>query len=167
MIQKERIEQLFRCYYREMYRLARILLHDEAESKDAVSEVFTRLMDIVDDLDAGSERAFLMTSVRNRCLNIIRNRDLQQQIRRRYLLDLQTDLRPAESMEAELKEINRCIETELTEADRRMLLLHYREHLTYQEMAQREGISEVAVYKHLRKALDVLRNHFKKQERNG
>ena len=36
-------------------------------------------------------------------------------------LDLQTDLRPAESMEAELKEINRCIETELTEADRRML----------------------------------------------
>ena len=43
MIQKARIERLFRYHYRDMYRLAIILLHDDAESKDVISEVFARL----------------------------------------------------------------------------------------------------------------------------
>ena len=167
MIQKERIEQLFRSYYQEMYRLARIFLHDNAESKDVVSEVFCKLMNRGNDLETNKERAFLMTSVRNRCLNTIRNRSLQQRIQRLYLLDVQTNICSVEIMEEELNAISYCIDTEMLEVDRRILLLHYRDHLTYKEIAQREKISDVAVYKHLRKALDVLRNYLKKQDENG
>jgi RNA polymerase sigma factor (sigma-70 family) len=167
MIQKERIEQLFRCYYQEMYRLAMIFLHDDAESKDVISEIFVQLMDRESDLEADKEKAFLMASVRNRCLNIIRNKSLQQRIQRLYLLDIQTDIRPIESIEAELENISHCIEAEIPENDRRILLFHYHERLTYKEIARREKISEVAVYKHLHKALDVLRNYLKKQNENG
>ena len=39
-INKETIEQLFRQHYLRMYRLARVLLKDDAASKDVVSEVF-------------------------------------------------------------------------------------------------------------------------------
>ena len=38
------IETLFRKYYQQMYRLASICLHNEEEGKDAVSDVFARLM---------------------------------------------------------------------------------------------------------------------------
>ena len=39
-INKETIEQLFRQHYLRMYQLARVLLKDDAASKDVVSEVF-------------------------------------------------------------------------------------------------------------------------------
>ncbi|MBO1363274.1 sigma-70 family RNA polymerase sigma factor [Prevotella sp. A2931] len=161
MMQKARIEQLFRSHYRDMYRLAMILLHDDAESKDAVSEVFAQLTTREDDLEAGKERAFLMTGVRNRCLNVIRNRNIQQRARKLYLPEAENDIRSVEVMEEELAKINELIATVLTEQDRNILLLHYRSKLKYREIARQEGISEVAVYKHLRKAIETIRNHFK------
>lgn len=162
MMQKEQIEKLFRCYYREMFRLANLLLHDEAESKDAVSEVFVQLMNRTDDLQEDTERAFLMQSIRNRCLNVIRNRSLQQQILKLYLLDIQTEIYPVEVREEELNVIRSIIDTQLTATDRHILFLHFRQKLKYREIAEEQGISEVAVYKHLRKSLDIIRNHFKK-----
>ena len=160
MMQKEQIEKLFRCYYREMFRLANLLLHDEAESKDAVSEVFVQLMNRTDDLHEETECAFLMQSIRNRCLNVIRKRSLQQQILKLYLLDIETE-RYSEK-EEELNVIRSIIDTQLTATDRHILFLHFRQKLKYREIAQEQGISEVAVYKHLRKSLDIIRNHFKK-----
>ena len=162
MMQKEQIEKLFRCYYREMFRLANLLLHDEAESKDAVSEVFVQLMNRADDLQKETERAFLMQSIRNRCLNVIRKRSLQQQILKLYLLDIQTEIYPVEVREEELTVIRSIIDTQLTATDRHILFLHFRQKLKYREIAEEQGISEVAVYKHLRKSLDIIRNHFKK-----
>ena len=132
MMQKEQIEKLFRCYYREMFRLANLLLHDEAESKDAVSEVFVQLMNRADDLQKETERAFLMQSIRNRCLNVIRNRSLQQQILKLYLLDIQTEIYPVEVREEELTVIRSIIDTQLTATDRHILLLHFpRQHFQH------------------------------------
>ena len=44
-INKETIEQLFRQHYLRMYQLARVLLKDDAASKDVVSEVFADVLD--------------------------------------------------------------------------------------------------------------------------
>ena len=40
----EKLETLFRQHYRQMYRLAMVLLHDDAESKDIVHDVFAQLL---------------------------------------------------------------------------------------------------------------------------
>ncbi|MCM1028647.1 MAG: ECF-type sigma factor [Alloprevotella sp.] len=40
---------------------------------------------------------------------------------------------------------------------RRVITLRYRDGLKYREIAQTLGISEVAVYRHIRHALDILR----------
>ena len=40
---KDNIEIIFKTYYLRMYRLAVSILYDEDESKDVVSEVFSRL----------------------------------------------------------------------------------------------------------------------------
>lgn len=41
---KTDIERLFRSHYEKMYHLAKTILYDDAESRDAVSEVFARLL---------------------------------------------------------------------------------------------------------------------------
>ena len=41
---KTDIERLFRSHYEKMYHLAKTILYDDAESRDAVSEVFAQLL---------------------------------------------------------------------------------------------------------------------------
>ncbi len=40
MTDQKKLEKLFRQHYRQMYRLATMLLHDDAESKDVVHDIF-------------------------------------------------------------------------------------------------------------------------------
>ena len=43
MTDQKKLEKLFKQHYRQMYRLATILLHDDAESKDVVHDIFAHL----------------------------------------------------------------------------------------------------------------------------
>jgi len=45
---KQVIQDLFKAHYAQMYRLARTILYDEDESKDAVSEVREKKTKAVD-----------------------------------------------------------------------------------------------------------------------
>ena len=76
------MEQLFRQHYRAMYRLGVMLLHDEAESKDIVHDVFAELMATGRVVHPTTAETFLLTSVRNRCLNAMRNRQLHERVQR-------------------------------------------------------------------------------------
>jgi RNA polymerase sigma-70 factor (ECF subfamily) len=44
MTDRNKLETLFRQHYRQMYRLATILLHDDAESKDVVHDIFAQFL---------------------------------------------------------------------------------------------------------------------------
>jgi RNA polymerase sigma-70 factor (ECF subfamily) len=44
MTDQRGLQKLFKQHYRQMYRLATILLHDDAESKDVVHDVFAHLL---------------------------------------------------------------------------------------------------------------------------
>lgn len=83
-INKETIEQLFRQHYLRMYQLARVLLKDDAASKDVVSEVFADVLDgktqlgldnetIASDSPLPSTNAgsYLLVCVRHKCLNLL------------------------------------------------------------------------------------------------
>lgn len=83
-INKETIEQLFRQHYLRMYQLARVLLKDDAASKDVVSEVFADVLDgkiqlgldnetITSDSPLPSTNAgsYLLVCVRHKCLNLL------------------------------------------------------------------------------------------------
>ena len=88
-INKETIEQLFRQHYLRMYQLARVLLRDDAASKDVVSEVFADVLDGKTQLGLDNETAndktiasepslpsanagsYLLVCVRHKCLNLL------------------------------------------------------------------------------------------------
>ena len=163
MTDQRKLEALFKQHYREMYRLATILLHDDAESKDVVHDIFARLLDDPRDLREETAESYLLTSVRNRCLNVIRSRQIQERVERLYLLDVDTTIIPTERLDEELKTLHKGIGLLEPPVCRDIIMQHFRDGVTFKEIARRMGVSETTVYKHLRRALSQLRTHFKDQ----
>ena len=163
MTDQKELQKLFKQHYRQMYRLATILLHDDAESKDVVHDIFARLLDGHSDLKEETAESYLLTSVRNRCLNVMRNRQIQERVERLYLLDLDTIITPTEKFEEELIALYKGIDQLEPPVCRDVIVQHFRDGITFKEIACRLGVSETTVYKHLHRALSQLRTHLKKQ----
>ena len=163
MTDQKKLEKLFKQYYRQMYRLATILLHDDAESKDVVHDIFAHLLRNSQDLREDTAESYLLTSVRNRCLNVIRSRQIQERVEHLYLLDLDTTITPTERLEEELEALYKGIDQLEPPVCRDIIMQHFRDGITFKEIANRLGVSETTVYKHLRRALNQLRTQLKKQ----
>ena len=163
MTDQRKLQKLFKQHYRQMYRLATILLHDDAESKDVVHDIFARLLDDHRDLREDTAQSYLLTSVRNRCMNVIRSRQIQERVEHLYLLDLDTTITPTERLEEELRALRIGIDLLKPPVCRDVIVQHFRDGITFKEIACRLGVSETTVYKHLHRALSQLRTHLKKQ----
>ena len=79
MLDKRILEQLFRRNYSEMIHLASVLLGDDEEAEDLVQDVFLRVAD--GDIPPKNDY-YLLTAVRNACLNRIRQMHLHDKVKR-------------------------------------------------------------------------------------
>ncbi len=161
MTTNDDIEQLFRAHYAAMYRLAMLILRDDNVSRDIVHDVFEALL-----VSGRSEVTvgYLLTAVRNRCLKHIRSLSVQDRIKEAYSLDEQEIADEDWPDDATIALIQSTVSNDLTEACRRVVNLRFFDGQSYQEIAESLGISKAAVYKHLRHAIDVLRE---KLSQNG
>ena len=152
------VAELYRMHYEELLQRACILLHDEEDARDAVSDVMARLM-ATDILPEGEKLiAYARSSVRFECLNRLKRMKLQERMRRALPLeDAEADIRDEEES---YQQYQQFIQTELTPQTRRIFRMHYGERLKYREIAEQIGISEAAVYKHLSQAITKLKNRF-------
>ena len=148
--------QLFAVHHERLLRFATALLHSEEEAEDAVSEVFEKL---VSDGLPETEVALLFVAVRHRCIDRLRQLKVAERVRRRLPLDEPslTAWEQEEEYERRRATLSKAIETGLTTPMRRTLQLRYYEEKSYREIAETMNISQVAVYKHLRNALERLR----------
>ena len=152
------VAELYRMHYEELLQRACILLHDEEDARDAVSDVMARLM-ATDILPEGEKLiAYARSSVRFECLNRLKRMKLQERMRRALPLeDAEADIRDEEES---YQQYQQFIQTELTPQTRRIFRMHYGERLKYREIAEQIGISEAAVYKHLSQAITKLKKRF-------
>ena len=152
------VAELYRMHYEELLQRACILLHDEEDARDAVSDVMARLM-ATDILPEGEKLiAYARSSVRFECLNRLKRMKLQERMRRALPLeDAEADIRDEEES---YQQYQQFIQTELTPQTRRIFRMHYGERLKYREIAEQVGISEAAVYKHLSQAITKLKKRF-------
>ena len=164
---EQQFERLFRSEYPRMYRAAHILLGDEDEAKDAVQDVFARLWDGETILRAESQRTFLLTCVRNRCLNIIAQRQRQQanevQLAMASISD-ETETWFGKSDEELTAMVQQYIDQRLTPQTGRIIRMHYDDQQSYKEISGKLGISLSAVNKHIVQGLRKLRQHFNHRE---
>lgn len=151
---KRHIESLFREHYSDMFRLAVMLLHDQDDSKDIVHDVFAKLLDGEISFNEEKARAFLLSCVRNSCLNMMRNRNLKEQAMRHYLLD-NDDVQ--DSFEADISAIQDGIKGLTPPICQEIILLHYCDGMTFKAIAEHLKVSEKTIYKHLKNAIDQLR----------
>lgn len=155
------IEQLFKAHYTAMHRLAMLMLRDEDVARDIVHDVFESLLNAgLSDVSA----QYLLRAVRNRCLNYLRSLSTRERVKELYALDEQEIADEELPDEETMARIHSTVTNDLTAACRRVVELRFTDGKSYKEIATTLGVSEVAVYKHLRHAIDVLR---KKLSQNG
>ena len=153
------IERLFRQHYERMYRLARTILYDADECRDVVSDVFERLLREDTVLLPDTEEAYLLRSVRNRCLNIIAHKGVRTRVEKMLVMDEETMISDHDDEQLDrLRDIIDHLEPPIRQ---RILRLRLQQEMTYQEVAQALGVSKVTVYNHLSQAIDIITRTFK------
>ncbi len=162
MMTRNDIEQLFRSNYPAMLTLANRLIHDSEVARDIVHEQFASLL--TNSPDKVSP-AFLLQGVRYACLNYIRKISMRNRINRLYALDFKEIEDEEWPDEEDIALLNSIIDNKLSEQSRRVIKLRFNSRLSYREISEKLNISEAAVYKHLRHALNVLRQNFNGNER--
>lgn len=156
-MERETVQQLFRQHYAKMQRVARTLLYDVQESEDVVSDIFEQLLHGRITLIPGAEERYLLTSVRNRCLKRLRHID----IIRSAAAGLCDD---GSAEDERLTDIVEFVVARLSLQEQRIFRLRFTEGYTYEEIALAEGISKVAVWKHLSHTINAIKKQFNPQK---
>ena len=159
MKQEKDIERMFRQHYEKMYNLARYLLSDDDESKDVVSEVFTTILVNNAVLMPESEEGFLMRSVRNRCLNLIAHKGVKERVTKLLIDD--ADVILSDKTDGRLEQLMLLIEDLEPPIRKQIFRLHYLKEMSYQEVADKVGVSKVTVFNHLSQAMEWIRKQLK------
>ena len=155
MMERETIRRLFVEHYAKMLRVARTLLYDEQESEDVVGDVFERLLSGRQVLLADTEESYLLTSVRNQCLKRLRHACLMREVEH-----VETQAGEDERM----TDIVEFVVSHLSQQEQRIFNLRFTQGCTYEEIAAEEGISRIAVWKHLAHIITLIKQRFNPQK---
>lgn len=158
-------ETIFKRYYKSLVVEAYYLLKDAAEAEDQVQQFFfeaysTNALASIHT----SVKAYLHTSIRNKCLNLLAKRKVEDGRRENYL-QTKTGQQNGADATLENRELSEKMELAISKLPYRRLQalkLVYLEDRKYQEAADILGISVNSIKTHLRLALEALRKDFKK-----
>lgn len=161
MIDKTILHRLFCQYYSEMHHLAKTLLYTDEEAEDLVQDVFVRLME--KDIYPPDDKAktYLMTAVRNGCINRIRKKSLTEQIQSLYSIEAETDLRFIEERLETLDAVCDYADSHLPEPHRTIFRLRFNEGLTLKDISQRLDMNLKTVFKYLSQSVQEMQKHYR------
>ena len=160
-MEREVIRLLFMQHYAKMQRVARSLLYDEQESEDVVCDIFESLLSGQTVLVPGTEEQYLMVSVRNRCLKHLRHEAIARNADHGQTSIIQDE----DTVEdARMTDIVEFVVSHLSEQEQRIFDLRFTKGYSYEEIAEAEGISKVAVWKHLSHVITSIKKQFNPQK---
>ena len=159
MLEQRILEQLFRRNYSEMIHLASVLLGDDEEAEDVVQDIFLRVAD--SDIPPKND-SYLLTAVRNACLNRIRQMQLHDKVKGLMPIEDEADLQPIDKRLERLDDIAAYVDKQLEEPHRSIFHLRFDEDLTVSEIARRLGLNPNTAYKYLMQSIQQIRHHFEK-----
>ena len=149
--------KIFRRYYTDMVMFASIFLDDKADCEDVVQNVFTRLWSERHNRNIKvSLKSFLMTSVKNQCLDEMRHRKVKQNYHQQ-LSPSPLDITPENYyLFSELSERLESAMREMPDVDREALQLSRIEKLKYAQIALQQGVSVRTIEVRVARALKFL-----------
>ena len=158
------LEILFKTHYAAMFRLAMSLLYDEDESKDVVSDVFASLLGGGLAIRSDNARGFLLTCVRNSCINVIRHKQMRERFMKLYSNSAEP-LADGTDDSLTLAELREYIDNNLPPLPRRIFTLRYLHDMTCQQVAETVGVSRMTVHHHLSQSMEKINAYFNNSKR--
>ena len=163
-IDEKNFETLFRQYFYALVSFANRFVFDTDASKDIVHNVFIKLWENRDRIHLDTSlKSWLFTSVRNRCLNYIR--DHKKFIRDNADLENRTvtgsGTGDQQVISAELEGRIRNALDKLPDACRKIFMMIRFDGLKYRETAEKLGISQKTVETQMSRAFKILREELK------
>ncbi len=167
VLSKKSREALTKTYDRHadtLYRLALSYLQNSDDAYDAVHDVFIKYINTAPDFsDVEHEQAWLIRTTINRCIDMLRRRKIRNYI----LLD---DISETVSVElntdnSDASDVMTCI-SKLSEKYRTVIILHYLESFSIEEISSILGVSVSAVKMRLVRGRDALKNLMDKEDIN-
>ena len=159
-VRQEDTASRYKRHASKMKIVAQLILGDDDEADDAVGDVFADVATGKISTDGEKTESMLFICLRNRCLNLIKRKNLFERIRGKMQLDNRVDISPPERQIDRLEEILDFIDSKLTPQTARIVRMHYQQKMKYREIAAELGISEAAVYKHLAQGIGKLKEKF-------
>ena len=153
------LEILFKTHYAAMFRLAMSLLYDEDESKDVVSDVFASLLGGGLAIRSDNARGFLLTCVRNSCINVIRHKQMRERFMKLYS-NRAEPLADGPDDSLTLAELREYVDNNLPPLPRRIFTLRFLHDMTCQQVAETVGVSRVTVHHHLSQSMEKINAYF-------
>jgi RNA polymerase sigma factor (sigma-70 family) len=161
MIEKTILQGLFCQYYNEMFHLARTLLYADEDAEDTVQDVFLRLME-ADILPTPEKtRAYLMTAVRNGCINRIRKKSIIEQVKSLYSVEADSDMKYIEERLETLDAVCDYADNHLTEPHRTIFRLRFMEGMTLKDISQQIDMNLKTVFKYLSQSIQNIKEQFR------
>ena len=161
MIEKTILQWLFCQYYNEMFHLARTLLYADEDAEDTVQDVFVRLME-ADILPTPEKtRAYLMTAVRNGCINRIRQKSVIEQVKSLYPVEADSDMKYIEERLETLDAVCDYADNHLTEPHRTIFRLRFMEGMTLKDISQRIDMNPKTIFKYLSQSIQNIKEQFR------
>ena len=154
-------EQLFKTHFQHLCHFAYQYISDQDSARDITQKVFINLWENRENINPEkSIRSYLFTSVRNRCLNHIRD---QKKYRSKVLdLDINDFEFAFEEDHLAVEELkNKIVEAMATLPEKCRIVLEMSRYkgIKYNEIAEELNISVKTVEAHMSKALKTLKHH--------
>lgn len=146
---RREIEHLYRQHHTEMCQLAHSILHDEEDAKDVVNDIFVWLVDHFAETNTNRWRNYLLTSVHNRCQDIIKHRQAQQKAKPYLFAEAVMELPDEEPVKPALVDVIHYAEKQMSPKTKKVFLMRYGDNMTCRAISKELGISIPAVYKHI------------------
>lgn len=155
-------ERMFRELYPRLYYYALDLIGDEEDAKDAVSGVFTNIWTKHRDIDMQKLSPYLYSSVRNKCIDLLKLQHRVKMVPDAILLNQEFDDESWLEREEKVKIVERKIEL-LPELQRKLLVMHYLNGMTYKEIAVALDMRYDAVKKQIYRIMKQLRKDIREK----
>jgi len=148
------LEELYEKHAGAVYARCRYLLRDDAEARDALQDVFVKVLDALPEFrQAASPSTWISRIATHHCLNLIRARKAMW---REQIQALSRD-RKLETETPERRELVRVLLNAAPEEAQEVAVMYFVDELTQAEIAQELSRSLPTVRKRLREFLECAR----------
>lgn len=170
MTDREKLAELYRIYEKPLYHIAMAILHQHEQAEDAVSEAFCKVMRHIPKLnapDSPETRHYMISVIRSEAINQYR-RNARQNTHFTEWNEEATQLADPETApelrieRTERRQLLQRLLGMLSDTDKRIVLLHCEEGMTFGEIGRRLDMKENAVRKRFERARKRM-----KAERSG